>query len=152
VANSQGLTYSFLLGLLNGKHAFGTTVVRATTAPDDFKGALYSSSGSIDPTTTAYTSTDEVTGTGYSAGGVSITFGTAPSLDGSSAIVTPSVSLTFAGVTLANFDCLMIYNDTLPGKDSVGTYTFGNQTVVASDFVLTMPANIAGAALIELFA
>lgn len=150
MANVQGVALSFLLDLLNGRQAFGTSVTRATTDPDTFKGALYLSSATITPSTTAYTSSGEVTGTGYTAGGEEFTFGVAPALDGVKAIVTPSASLEFTGVSIGPFDCCLMYNDTLAGKNAVGPFTFAPQTIVAGNFALTMPVNDATTALIRL--
>ena len=150
MANTQGATYTFKQDLLDGKMAFGPSVIRASTTADTFKGALYSTGASIGPVTPAYTATGEVTGTGYSAGGNAFTFGTPPAVDGSSAIVTPSTSLAFTGVTIGPFDCVLMYNNTAAGKNSVAAFTFGAQSVVAGNFSLTMPVNAAGTALIEL--
>lgn len=150
MANSQGPAVTFLRDLLNGHFAFGTAVVRGSTTPDTFKGALYLTSATITPATAAYTATGEVSGAGYTAGGVAFTFATPPAVDGSSAIVTPSASLTFTGVTIGPFDCVLMYNDTAAGDPAVGSFTFGSQTVLAGDFSLTMPVNAAGTALIEL--
>ena len=69
MAISQAMATSFKVDILNGVHAFGTTVTRGSTAADTFKIALYTSSASLDATTTAYSVTNEVSGTGYSAGG-----------------------------------------------------------------------------------
>lgn len=150
MANTQGAAPTFKRDLLNGLFAFGASVIRAATTPDTFKGALYLSSATTGPSNAAYTATGEVSGAGYAAGGVAFTFGNAPSVSGTSGIVTPSTSLVFTGVTIGPTDCVMMYNDTAAGKNAVGTYTFGAQSVVAGNFSLTMPVNAAGTALIEL--
>lgn len=147
--NIQGATVDFKKNSLNGFHNFGVGVIRASTAADSFKGALYSSGASISPATPAYTATGEVTGAGYVAGGVAFTFGTPPAESGTSGIVTPSAALTFTGVSIGPFNCCLMYNDTLPGKNSVAAYTFTEQTIIAGDFQLTMPVNAAGTALLE---
>lgn len=69
MAISQAMATSFKVDLLNGIHAFGTTVTRGSTTADTFKIALYTSSATLDATTTTYSVTNEVAGTGYSAGG-----------------------------------------------------------------------------------
>jgi hypothetical protein len=141
---------SFKGDLLTGVHNFGTGVVRASTAADTFKAALYLASATIDASTTAYTATDEVSGTNYSAGGVTVTFGTAPSTSGTTAFVTPSASITYSAVTLSTaFDCVLIYNSTQSNK-AVSVHTFGSQTVTAGTFTLTMPTNDASTGLIRL--
>lgn len=150
MANSQGAALTFKRDLLNGKFAFGSSVVRASIVPDTFYGALYSTTASVTPATAAYTPAGEVSGAGYTAGGAQFTFGTPPSVDGTSGIVTPSTSLTFSGVTIGPFDAVLMYNNSSVGLGAVGVLTFGAQTVVAANFTLTMPVNAIGTALIEL--
>ena len=141
---------SFKGELLTGTHNFGTGVVRASTAADTFKAALYLASATIDASTTAYTATGEVSGTNYSSGGVTVTFGTAPSTSGTTAFVTPSASITYSAVTLSTaFDCVLIYNSSQSNK-AVSVHTFGSQTVTAGTFTLTMPTNDASTGLIRL--
>jgi hypothetical protein len=142
---------SFKQDLLNGLHAFGTSVVRAGTTADSFKAALYLASGSQGAATTAYSATNEVSGTNYTAGGVAISSWVAPSTSGTSAFTTPSASFAWTTVTLSTaFDCVTIYNNTASGKNAVSVHTFGSQTVTAGNFTLTMPTNAAGTALIQI--
>lgn len=151
MANTQAMCTSFKQDLLNGLHAFGTTVVRAGTTPDSFKAALYLASATINASTTAYTATGEVSGTNYVAGGVSVTTATAPSTSGTTAFVTPSASIVFTNITLAtSFDCVLVYNDTRAGKNAVSAHTFTAQTITAGTLTLTMPTNDATNALIRL--
>lgn len=107
-----------------------------------YKAALYLSSATINNTTAAYTATGEVSGTNYSAGGVSAgTFSAASSSGGNTAYSTPTASITFSNVTLTTaFNCALIY-DTTQTNRSCGVFTFGDQTITASDFVLQMPTN-----------
>jgi hypothetical protein len=141
---------SFKGELLTGIHNFGTGVVRASTAADTFKAALYLDSATINASTTAYTTTGEVSGSGYTAGGVTVTFGTPPSTSGTTAFVTPSASITYSAVTLSTaFDCVLIYNSSQSDK-AVSVHTFGSQTVTAGTFTLTMPVNDASTGLIRL--
>jgi hypothetical protein len=150
VANTQALCTSFKGELLVGHHNFGTGVVRAATTADTFKAALYLDSATVNASTTAYSSTGEVTGTGYSAGGVTVTFGTPPSTSGTTAFVTPSASISYSAVTLSTaFDAVLIYNSTQSNK-AVSVHTFGSQTVTAGTFTLTMPTNDASTGLIRL--
>lgn len=150
MSNTQAMCTSFKGELLTGTHNFGTGVVRASTAADTFKAALYLASATIDASTTAYTTTGEVSGSGYTAGGVTVTFGTAPSTSGTTAFVTPSASITYSAVTLSTaFDCVLIYNSTQSNK-AVSVHTFGSQTVTAGTFTLTMPVNDASTGLIRL--
>ena len=78
MALSQTLATSFKVEILDGIHNFGTGVIRATTAADTFKIALYTSLASLDASTTVYTTTAEVTGTGYTAGGNTLTISQVP--------------------------------------------------------------------------
>src|SRR5678815_613395 len=116
MANSQGMCTSFKVEILNGIHALGTSVVRAATTPDSFKAALYLASATTGPSNTAYTATGEVSGTGYTAGGVDLTGSPdwiAPSSTGTTSFSTPTANFVFTTVTLsAAFDAVMIYNST----------------------------------------
>ena len=150
MANTQALCTSFKGELLVGHHNFGTGVIRAATTADTFKAALYLASATVNAATTAYSSTNEVTGTGYTAGGVTVTFGTVPSTSGTTAFVTPSASISYSAVTLStSFDAVLIYNSTQSNK-AISVHTFGSQTITAGTFTLTMPANTTAAALIRL--
>jgi hypothetical protein len=141
---------SFKGELLVGHHNFGTGVIRAATTADTFKAALYLASATVNASTTAYSSSGEVTGTGYTAGGVTVTFGTPPSTSGTTAFVTPSASISYSAVTLSTaFDAVLIYNSTQSDK-AVSVHTFGSQTVTAGTFTLTMPVNDASTGLIRL--
>jgi hypothetical protein len=141
---------SFKGEILSGIHALGTTVVRAGTTADTLKAALYLASASIGAGTTAYSVTGEVSGVGYSAGGVTVTNATAPTTSGTTGYWTPSASLTYTTVTLTTaFDCVLIYNSTQSNK-AISAHTFGSQTVTAGTFTLTMPVNDASNALIRI--
>lgn len=152
MANTQALSTSFKQDLLNGLHAFGTTVVRAATTADTFKGALYLTTASLGAATTAYSATNELAATGnYSAGGATVTNATAPTTSGTVAFWTPSASLSWANLTSSGaFDTVLIYNSTASGKNAVGVWTFGAQSITAGTFTLTMPVNASGTALIQL--
>ena len=155
MANTQAMTTSFMGELMTATHNFGVAPTRGTTAVDSFKAALYLASATINASTTAYTVTGEVSGTGYSAGGVAVTTGTVPTATNSSAtagvaFVTPSASITYTTVTLATaFDAVLLYNST-QGNTAVSVHTFGSQTISAGTFTLTMPANTTSTALIRL--
>jgi len=155
MANTQSMCTSFLGELLTGTHNFGTAPVRATGTADAFKGALYLASATLNASTTAYSSTGEVTGTGYSAGGAAVTNATPPTASNTSATAgtaywTPSASLVFSSVTLTTaFDTVLIYNSTQSNK-AVSVHTFGSQTITAGNFTLTMPSNTSSTALLRL--
>jgi hypothetical protein len=150
MANTQAMCTSFKGEILTATHNFGTAPVRASSTADTFKAALYLASATIDASTTAYTSTGEVTGTNYSAGGVAVTNATAPATSGTTAYWTPSASIVYTNVTLSTaFDAVLIYNSTQSNK-SVSVHTFGSQTVTAGTFTLTMPTNDASTGLIRI--
>jgi len=146
---------SFLGQLLTGTHNFGASPTRAGATADSFKAALFLASGTRNAASTTYSVTDEVSGAGYTAGGVAVTNASAPTATNASATAgvgfwTPSASLVYTTVTLATaFDAVMIYNST-QGDKTVSVHTFGSQTVTAGTFTLTMPANSTVAALLRL--
>ncbi len=77
MANTQAVCTSFKVELFNGHHALGTAVTRGATTADTIKAALFLASATINASTTAYSTTGEVTGTNYTAGGVTVTNGNA---------------------------------------------------------------------------
>jgi hypothetical protein len=155
MANTASLCTSFLGEVLTATHNFGTAPIRAATTADTFKAALYLTTATIDASTTVYSSTGEVTGTNYTAGGVSITNATAPLSTNSSATAgiaywTPSASISYTNVTLSTaFNAMLMYNSSQSNK-AVGVYTFGNQTITAGTFALTMPSNTTSTALLRI--
>jgi len=160
MANTQSMCTSFMSQLMLGEHQLGTaTLVSRTslTAPttDTLKAALYLASATVNASTTAYSATNEVSGTGYTAGGVTVTNATAPTSTNSSATAgvaffTPSASISYTTVTLATaFDAVLIYNSTQSNK-AISVHTFGSQTITAGTFTLVMPTNSTSAALIRL--
>lgn len=155
MANTQSMTTSFTRELLTGTHNFGVAPTRATSAADTFKAALYLTSATVNASTTAYSATGEVTGSGYTAGGVTVTNATVPASTNTSATAgvaywTPSASITYTNVTLTTaFDAVLIYNST-QGDKAVSVHTFGSQTITAGTFTLTMPVNDTATALLRL--
>jgi hypothetical protein len=148
------MTNSFKVDLFNAVHAFNATGIPAHTlaTADVFKAALYTAASSLGTTTTSYTTaTTEVSGSGYSTGGVTVTFGTAPSNTTTTAFLTPSASITYTGVTLStSFDAMLLYNSTNSGKNAVAVFTFTAQTVASGTFSLTMPTNDATTGLLRI--
>jgi len=155
MANTQAMATSFLGEVLTATHNFGVAPTRGTTAADTFKAALYLTSATINASTTAYSATGEVSGTNYSAGGVTVTNATVPASTNTSttagtAYWTPSASITYTTVTLSTaFDAVLIYNSTQSNK-AVSVHTFGSQTITAGTFTLTMPSNTTSTALLRL--
>lgn len=112
--------------------------------------ALYLASATTGAGNTAYTATGEVSGTGYTAGGVAVTHATAAQSTGTTAFWTPSASIVYTTVTLATaFDCVMLY-DASRSNATISTHTFGSQTVTAGNFTLTMPTNDATTGLVRI--
>lgn len=149
MANTQAIATSFKGEILTAIHALGTTVTRGATTADTVKAALYLTTASIGAGTTAYSATGEVSGTNYSAGGVTVTNANAPSTSSTTAIWTPSASIVYTTVTLSTaFDCVLLYNSTQSNK-AIGGYTFGAQTITAGTLTLTMPTNDASNALLR---
>lgn len=139
MANTQAIATSFKAEKLNGIHAFSTSVIRASTAADTWKAALYLTSATVNATTTAYSATNEASGTGYTAGGVAFAW-IAPSTTGTTAFATPSASFSWTALTAGPFDCVLLYNST-QGNKAMQALTFGAQTITAGNFSLTMPTN-----------
>ena len=114
---------------------------------------MYFATGSLGAATTAYSATNEVTntsGTGYTAGGVTVTNATAPTTSGTTAYWTPSASFTWTALTVTTaFDAVLIYNSTSSNK-AVSVHNFGSQTVTAGTFTLTMPTNDASTGLLRI--
>ena len=93
MANTQSMCTSFMQELMTATHNF------TTGTGDTFKAALYEATATYNASTTAYSTTGEVSGAGYSAGGVTVTNGTSPLSTNSSATAgvaywTPSASIT----------------------------------------------------------
>lgn len=155
MANTQALCTSFKVELLIGNHQLGACTLTSRgslTAPtkDTVKAALYLASATYNAATTAYSATGEVSGTNYTAGGVTVTNATDPSASSTTAIWTPSASLAWTTVTLSTaFDAVLLYNSSQSNK-AISVHTFGSQTVTAGNFTLTMPTHDASNALIRI--
>ena len=147
MAISQAMCTSFKVQLLNGIHAFSTTVARANTNADSFKIALYTSSASLGAATTAYTTSNEVSGTGYTAAGQVLT-AVAPTSSGTTAILDFNDE-TFTTATITARGAL-IYNDT-QGDKAVAVLDFGgDKTSTAGDFTVVFPTADASNAIIRI--
>jgi hypothetical protein len=101
MSNVQAMCTSFKVESWLGQHQLGAATLTSRgslTSPtkDTVKAALYLATASLGAATTAYSATGEVTGTGYSAGGVTVTNATDPTSSGTTAIWTPSASIVFS--------------------------------------------------------
>jgi hypothetical protein len=146
----QTLTTSFKVQILDGIHNFGVGVIRATTAADTFKIALYSTLATLNSTTTVYTTQDEVTGTGYVAGGNTLVISQAPTSTDTETVAW----LNFENSSWANAtfsaDGALIYNST-QGNKAVAVLNFGStKTTTNQTFTVTFPASTSSAALIRI--
>jgi len=143
----QTATTSFKVELLQGVHNFGPTT------PNTFKIALYTGAANIDATTTVYTTTGEVVGTGYTAGGNTLVISTSPtSANNSANISTAFISFSNTSWTSASFTCrgALIYNST-QGNKSVAVLDFGSDKTVSNDtFLITFPTSDANSAIVRI--
>jgi hypothetical protein len=156
MAITQAMTTSFKAEILLAVHDF------RVTSGDTFKLALYTSSASIDANTTAYTATNESTGTNYTAGGAALTNGgvTATNTNASTGTgFTTFSNLTFTNATVTARGAL-IYNTTPSANGtanttltnaSVAVLDFGSdKTSTAGDFTIIFPTNNNTSAIIRI--
>lgn len=133
---------SFKKELMEAKHNF------LLSGGDTFKLAMYDNNASFDASTTAYTATNEVSGTGYSAGGGTLTR-IDPSSSGTTAFTSFS-DLTFSTATVTARGAL-IYNDTAAGDPTVIVLDFGaDKTSTAGDFTIQFPTADSSTAIIRI--
>ena len=148
MAITQAMATSFKVDLLNGIHAFGTTVTRGSTNADTFKIALYTSSATLGATTTAYSVTNEVSGTGYSAGGNTLTVSQTPTSTSTTAWL-DFADTTWTSATITANGAL-IYNDTQSDK-AVAVLAFGgDKTSTNGDFTIVFPTADSSNAIIRI--
>jgi hypothetical protein len=130
----QTQTTSFKTELYTAIHNLST---------DTLKIALYTANANLNEATTVYTTSSEVTGGGYTAGGVVLT-GVTISSDGYTAYVNFNNAAFSASVTAR---CALIYNASKANR-SIAVLDFGSDKT-SSSFIITMPANTATSALIR---
>jgi hypothetical protein len=139
MAITQAMCTSFKVDLLDGEHDFGV---------DTFKIALYTSSATLDATTTEYSATNETSGTGYTAGGNTLTVSTTPTSSGTTAYL--SFSNTTWSVASITARGALIYNSTNANK-AVAVLDFGSdKTSTAGDFTIQFPTADASDAIIRI--
>ncbi len=147
MAISQTATTSFKVELLQAVHNFGPT------SPNTFYIALYTSAANIGPTTTAYTTSGEVVGTGYVAGGKVLTISTSPTF-GTNTGGTTTAYISFATVTWPNSTFTvrgaLIYNVT-QGNKSVAVLDFGSDKILTDDTLqVIFPTPDANSAIVRI--
>ena len=141
MAISQAMCTSFKKELLEAVHNF------KNSGGDTFKIALYTSSASLGAATTAYSTTNEISGTGYTAGGNTLTR-VDPSSSGTTGF-TDFANTTWSSATITARGAL-IYNDTDSDK-AVAVLDFGaDKTSTAGDFTIQFPAADATNAIIRI--
>jgi hypothetical protein len=124
--------------VLDGVHLPGHT----------YKFALYTTAATLGPTTTSYSTTNEVVGTGYTAGGATLT-GRTTSLDGTTAVMTFSNPSWSTSTITARGG--IIYNDTAAGKPVLSVHDFGSDVSSTNGtFTVTIPAATAAAGVIRI--
>ena len=142
MAISTAMCTSFKKEILEAVHNF------KNTGGSTFNLALYTSSASLDASTTAYTTSNEVSGTGYTAKGASLTR-VDPSTSGTTAL-TDFSDLTFSSSSITARGAV-IFNDSASGDPSVCSLDFGaDKTSSSGDFTIQFPAADASNAIIRI--
>ena len=138
MAISQAMCTSFKQELLVGTHNF------TASTGNSFKLALYTSSASLGAGTTAYTSSNEASGTNYSATGSVLT-----SVTPTTTAICDFSDLTFSNVSITARGAL-IYNDTQADKAVCVLDFGGDKTATAGDFTISFPTANASSAIIRI--
>ena len=140
--NGNFLCTSFKKELLNGVHNF-------TAASNQFKLALYDNSATFTAATTAYTSTNEISGTNYTAKGNFLTSVTAVS-SGTTGF-TDFADEVFSTVTISGVRGALVYNEAASGDPTVCVLDFGaNKSASSGDFTIVFPTADASNAIIRI--
>jgi len=146
MAITSAVCTSFKKELLERKHDFNVT------SGHTFKLALFTSAATLGASTTAYTTTNEVVGTGYTAGGVTLT-NIDPTSSGTTAFV-DFADATFSSATITAAGAL-IYNTTTDGgsatTNAVAVIAFGaDKTSTNGDFTVQFPVADATNAIVRI--
>ena len=142
MAITQAMCTSFKKALLDGEMDFSSNTSQA------YKIALYTSSASLDAATTAYTTSNEVSGTGYTAGGNTLTISTAPTTSGTTAFLSFGTT-TWSTATITARGALIYQSG--GSTPSVAVLDFGgDKTSTAGDFQITFPTADATNAIIRI--
>ena len=129
---TQTIVNSYKQGLLEGLFNFSNTTTQV------FKVALYTSSATLDASTTAYSATDESTGTGYTAGGQVLTISTYPTLSNNVAFMSfGTVTWTVTSITARG---ALIYKFDGATNPAIAVLEFGEDTTTSGgNFVINFP-------------
>lgn len=143
MAISQSMCTSFKVGILDGDFDFGTGTSQT------FKIALYTSAATLGAATTAYTTSNEVVGTGYSAGGQNLTISQIPTSSGTTAFIDFS-DVTWSTATITARGAL-IYLANGTTNPAVAVLDFGgDKTSTAGNFTIQFPAADASNAILRI--
>lgn len=143
MAISQAMCTSFKVGLLDGDFDFGTGTTQT------FKIALYTSSATLGASTTAYSASNEVSGTGYSAGGQALTISQVPTSSGTTAFL-DFADVTWSSATITARGAL-IYLANGTTNPAVAVLDFGgDKTSTAGDFTIQFPTADASSAILRI--
>ena len=155
MAHSQAVATSFKSELLQGIHNFhngsGGGTSTTTGTGNTFKIALYTSSSTMSASTTAYSTTNEVSGTNYTAGGNTLT-NVDPSTSGTTALTDFSDS-TWSSATITANGALIYNSSTTAGSANRAVVVLafgGDKTSTAGDFTIEFPAADASNAIIRI--
>ena len=142
MAITQAMCTSFKQALLDGEMDFSSDTAQS------YKIALYTSSASLDAATTAYTTSNEVSGTGYTAGGNTLTISTAPTTSGTTAFLSFDTT-TWSTATITARGALIYQGG--GSTPAVAVLDFGgDKTSTAGDFQITFPTADATNAIIRI--
>ena len=142
MAIASAICNTFKKEILTAVHNF------TASTGNTFNLALYTSSASMGASTTAYSTSNEISGTGYTAGGKALTSVT-PVLDSSTACC-DFADISFTSASFTANGCL-IYNDTASGDPGVCVVAFGgDKTVSSGTFTIQFPAADASNAIVRI--
>ena len=142
MAITSAICNSFKTEILTGVHNF------TASSGDTFNLALYTSSASLGAGTTAYTTSEEISGSGYTAKGNALTSVT-PALDSSTAVC-DFADTSFTSASFTARGCL-IFNDSATSDPAVCAIDFGSdKTVTSGTFTIQFPTADASNAIIRI--
>ena len=142
MAITSAICTSFKVEILKAVHNF------TASTGNTFRLALYTSSATLGASTTAYTTSDEVTGTGYTAKGNALT-SVKRVADGTTAVC-DFADTSFTSASFTANGCL-IYNDTATGDPAVCAVAFGgDKTVSSGTFTIQFPTAAATTAIVRI--
>lgn len=142
MAITQAMCTSFKVALLNGEMDFSSDTTQT------FKIALYTSAATLDASTTAYSTTNEVTGTGYTAGGNTLTISTNPTSTGTTAYLSFS-NTTWTDATITARAALIYKSG--GSNPAIAVLNFeSDKTSTAGDFQIQFPTADATNAIVRI--